>query len=255
MNAKTKAELFRSLHVPGDPLVLFNIWDPGSARAVAASGAKALATGSWSVANANGYEDGEDLPFELAIENLVRVTRAVELPISIDLESGYGEDAAAVAETLVRSAEAGAVGCNLEDSFPTTHKLRPVHEQAARIEQSRRALEAVNPNYFINARTDVYLVDDPRPQTERVDDALARARAYAAAGASGFFVPGISDEEAITRITEESPLPVNVMMIDGLPGLTRLAQLKVARVSHGPGPYRGAMKWLEEAARKAMRRE
>src|SRR5919197_5135911 len=103
-----KAEAFRSLHVAGTPLVLFNIWDAGSAKAVAAAGAPALATGSWSVAAANGFADGERLPLDLAIDNLARIVEATDLPVSIDLESGYGETAGEVARSVARVIEAGA---------------------------------------------------------------------------------------------------------------------------------------------------
>lgn len=125
-----KAETFRSLHVPGRPLVLFNIWDAGAAKVVASGGARALATGSWSVAAANGFSDGERLPLDLAIDNLAR---------TVDLESGYGEIAAEVAQSVARAIEAGAVGCNLEDSFPRDGSLRDIDQQAERIAGARRA--------------------------------------------------------------------------------------------------------------------
>src|SRR5690242_15489167 len=113
-----KARLFHSLHVRGQPLVLFNAWDAGSARAVAEAGARAIATGSWSVAAANGFADGEKLPFALALDNLRRIVGAVALPVTIDLESGYGDAPEAVAATIAAALEAGAVGCNVEDSYP-----------------------------------------------------------------------------------------------------------------------------------------
>src|SRR5258707_2403742 len=113
-----KAEQFRALHIPGNPLVLFNIWDGGSARAVAAGGAKAIATGSWSVASANGFADGERIPLALAIDNLRRIAGATDLPVTIDLESGYGDAPEAVGESIALAIDAGAVGCSLEDSFP-----------------------------------------------------------------------------------------------------------------------------------------
>jgi hypothetical protein len=112
---KSKAEQFRALHVPGKPFVLFNIWDPGSAKAVTAAGAKAIATGSWSVANANGFADGEHIPLGFAIDNLRRIVDATCLPVSIDLESGYGDTPQLVGETIGRAIDAGAIGCNLEE--------------------------------------------------------------------------------------------------------------------------------------------
>ena len=119
-----KAEQFRALHIPGKPLVLFNIWDAGGAKAVATGGAQAIATGSWSVANANGFGDGERIPLALAIDNLRRIVGATELPVTIDLESGYGDTSEPVGETIAVAIDAGAVGCNLEDSFPANGKLR-----------------------------------------------------------------------------------------------------------------------------------
>ena len=131
------AETFRALHVPGRPLVLFNIWDAGSAKAVAASGARAIATGSWSVAAANGFEDGERMPLDLVIANLQRIVGAVDLPVTIDLESGYGADPTAVGESVAQAILVGAIGCNLEDSLPADGSLRPTPDQAARIRAAR----------------------------------------------------------------------------------------------------------------------
>src|SRR5580692_12894591 len=133
-----RAEQFRALHIPGKPLVLFNIWDAGSAKAVAAGGAKAIATGSWSVANANGFADGERIPLALAIDNLRRIVGATELPVTVDLESGYGDPSEAVGETIVLAIDAGVVGCNLEDSFPADGKLRMTSNQADRIRRARQ---------------------------------------------------------------------------------------------------------------------
>lgn len=244
-----KAALFRALHRRAAPLVLFNIWDVGSARAVAAAGARALATGSWSVAKANGFEDGEGIPRALALYNLRRIVGATDLPVTIDLESGYGDTPDAVAETVALAQEAGAIGCNLEDRDSATGRLRAVADQAARLAAARKA---AGPDFFINARTDVFF---PRPEAAE-DDAvieavLERAQAYRAAGADGLFVPGLADLALIARLAEASPLPLNIMAGAGTPPLHLLAERGVARISHGPGPYLLAMKALEEAARAA----
>jgi len=247
------AETFRALHVPGRPLILFNVWDAGSAKAVAAAGAKALATGSWSVAAAHGFDDGEKLPFELALSNLERIVRATDLPVSIDLESGYGTDPAGVGEAIGRAVAAGAVGCNIEDSLPAAGSLRDPADQAARIAAARTAADGSGVRFFVNARTDLFLVTPPDRHDEALADAaLERGVRYAAAGADGLFVPGLTDERLIARVTAAAPLPVNVMMSPTAPPPARLAELGVARASHGPGPYRRAMKFLEDAAREAM---
>src|SRR4051812_27141679 len=150
----SKAEQFRALHVPGKPLILFNIWDAGSAKSVASGGARAIATSSWSVANANGFADGELVPLRLALDNLRRIVDATDLPVTVDLESGYGDSPELVAETIGLAIEARAVGCNLEDSFPANGKLRETADQAARLRRARQAAEAGNFRFFLNARTD-----------------------------------------------------------------------------------------------------
>lgn len=245
-----RASLFRALHVPGDPLILFNIWDAGSAKAVAAAGAKALATGSWSVAAAHGYEDGEALPLELALANLRRICSATDLPVTLDLETGYGEDPEAVGETAAQAIEAGAIGCNLEDSLVEGRSLRELGDAAARVAAARRAADRSGVPFFVNARSDVFFGGaDNEDREALVAAGLERARAYAEAGADGLFLPGLADEELIGRITAESPLPVNLMVTPSAPAPGRLAALGAARLSYGPGPYRLAMQAVENAAR------
>jgi len=247
-----KAEQFRALHIPGTPLVLFNIWDAGSAKAVAAGGAKAIATSSWSVAYANGFSDGEQTPLTLAIENLRRIVEATDLPVTIDLESGYGDASEVVGETIGLAIDAGAVGCNLEDSFPANGKLRKTIDQVDRIRRTRQTADAADIRFFINARTDVLF---QRPPVEHDDamvaEAIERTRAYAEAGADGIFAPGLVDLTLISRLAEASPLPLNIMVGDATSPLRVLAEHGVARVSYGPGPYLMAMKSLEERARAA----
>jgi 2-methylisocitrate lyase-like PEP mutase family enzyme len=250
---KQLAEKFAALHVRGKPVVLFNAWDPGSARAVAAGGAAAIATGSWSVAVANGYDDGEQMPLDLAIDNLARMTRAVDLPVTIDLESGYGDDPAAVAASVRRAIGAGAIGCKLEDSVPGKGALRSIEEQTGRLAAARAAADELDLPFFINARTDIFLNAKPDSHDEAmVDAAVERARAYARAGASGFFAPGLARPELIARLAKACPLPLNIMAMDSTPSLADMAALGVARVSHGPRPYRQMMKALEQATRDAM---
>jgi|SRR5215813_1680827 len=250
MTQAYKAEQFRALHTPGKPLVLYNVWDAGSAKAVAAAGAKAIATGSWSVAKANGFEDGERIPLAMAIDNLRRIVGVTSLPVTVDLESGYGNEAEAVGETIRRAIDAGAIGCNLEDSFPANGKLRDTVDQAERIKRARRVADAAGIRFFINARTDVFFQQSAEHHDEAmVSEALNRARAYAEAGADGLFAPSLADITLIEQLAETSPLPLNIMVGDSTPPLRALAECGVARVSHGPRPYLLAMRALEEAAR------
>jgi 2-methylisocitrate lyase-like PEP mutase family enzyme len=243
------AARFRELHQRGTPLALFNVWDPGSAKTIAETGAKALATGSWSVAASHGFEDGENIPLPLALANLQRIVAAVDLPVSIDLESGY-ED---VAATVRQAVAAGAIGFNLEDSIVAEQELYSIDEQCARIRAARAAADEILDGVFINARTDIFLLADASTHsTDMVEHALARAQAYAAAGADGFFVPGLVDLEKIARICSECPLPVNVMARPGSISVRDFAKVGVARVSYGPHPYRLAMAALRQAALDAV---
>ena len=190
----SKARQFRELHVAGNPFVLFNVWDAGSANAVIAGGARALATSSWSVAHANGFTDGEQLPLSLAIENLRRITSVTQLPVTVDLEGGYGESSDAIASCVALAIDAGAVGCNLEDSVPGDGRLRGADEQALRIGCARRTAAAAGLSFFINARTDVFLQRPPTSHSQgTVAEALARAHRYQDAGADGLFTPGLVD--------------------------------------------------------------
>ncbi|NLG77187.1 MAG: isocitrate lyase/phosphoenolpyruvate mutase family protein [Xanthomonadaceae bacterium] len=246
------ARRFRELHRKGDPLILFNVWDAGSAKVVAETGAQALATGSWSVAAAHGFEDGEKIPLTLALANLQRIVAAADLPVTADLESGYGD----VGATVQQAIRLGAIGFNLEDSIASKRELYSVEAQCERIRYARASADGIVAGAFINARTDVFLIAHPSEHTdEMVTTALERARAYADAGADGFFVPGLIDEGKIARVCAESPLPVNVMARPGATPPPRFAELGVARVSYGPHPYRIAMDALREAALAAQRSE
>src|SRR6218665_3636526 len=192
-----KARAFAALHVPGTPVILFNAWDAGSAKVVAEAGAKAIATGSASVAGAHGFSDAEGLPIGLALANAARVVEAGELPVTIDFEGGYAVEPAGVAASMARLAATGAIGCNFEDQMVGGEGLHAMADQAARIAAARGAVGA---DFFINARTDIFLQAkaDENDQA-KVDDALERARAYADAGASGFFIPGLADLALLER--------------------------------------------------------
>ena len=253
MSQNQKAQDFAALHKPGDPLVLYNIWDAGSAKAVAEAGAKAVATGSWSVAAAQGYGDGEAIPLDFLLPILARIVAAVEVPVSLDFEGAYAEAPAEVAANVARVIEAGAVGINFEDQVVGGTGLHAMERQAARIGAAREAASAAEVPLFINARTDLFLKETDRGKHgDLMADAEARARAYAEAGASGFFVPGLVDPGLIGAICTATSLPVNVLMMPGAPSSEVLASLGVARISHGPFPYRGAMAALTDRAREIL---
>ncbi len=248
MNQVEKAKLFAALHIKGSPIILYNAWDAGSARAIADAGAKAIATSSWSVAAAQGYEDGEDLPIGLAEKIVGRIAKAVDMPVTVDFEGGYSDDDSELASNISRLLDLGIIGINFEDRVVAGKGLYGVERQAQRIASIRRAAAQKGIPLFINARTDVFL-----GQTKDIEDALARSSAYASAGASGFFVPGLTDDKQIRRVVESSTLPINVMVMGGLPTNDKLANLGVARVSYGPIPYIEAMNVLGKEAGKVFK--
>lgn len=237
-------ETFRALHVPGDPLVLFNIWDAGSARAVASAGAKAIATGSYGVAEAQGFKDGEAFAIEDALRNLERIVSVTDLPVTLDFESGYGDRPGEVAASVRRARDAGAAGINMEDRMPGETGLIPLGEAAERVGA------AAGSGLFVNARCDAYRGIKPEDYGPHLIEAvLERARAYAEAGADGLFVPFLGDHAVISAICAASPLPVNVLWGPGRGTRAELAACGVARISYGHGPWAAAMDWLAGQAR------
>jgi 2-methylisocitrate lyase-like PEP mutase family enzyme len=239
---------FAALHQPGNPVVLYNIWDVGSALAVVAAGARALATGSHPVADANGWPDGQQVPLDFVLDNARRIVGAVDLPLTVDFESAYSIDPAEGAANVARLKETGAVGCNFEDLVIGGDGVQPLDEQARRIRAIR---DAVGSDFFINARTDLFL------KTQIYDDALVdqvieRGKAFADSGASGFFVPRLADPAQIERIVAAVPLPLNVIAFPGAPDKKVWADAGVARISHGPFPHRALMAKLAEMARDAI---
>ena len=253
MTQKEKAELFKSLHVKGSPVILFNIWDAGSARTLEQAGAKAIATGSWSVAAAHGFDDGETIPLALVLTNIQRIAESVALPVTLDFETGYATDLPALKENIRDVIAAGAIGINFEDRIIGADELQTVEDQSARIRAVREAAEESSIPLFINARTDVFLKTYPAPHNEaELEEALQRAAAYAEAGASGLFAPGLRDPELIEKLCDRSSLPVNILALPDTPPAKAMAQLGVARISHGASPYRQMAQALKEAAQKAF---
>ena len=244
----TKFEAFAALHVPGDPVVLYNIWDAGSARAVAAAGAKALATGSHPVGDAAGFGDGQKVPLDFVFDNARRIMAAVDLPLTVDFEGAYSVDPKAGADNVAGLAETGAVGCNFEDQVIGGEGVHPLKAQAKRIEAIRLA---VGNRFFINARTDLYLKTQVH-DAALVDEVIERGKAFADAGASGFFVPRLADARQVERIVKDVPLPLNLIAFPGAPSKKEWANAGAARISHGPFPHRALMARLEEMAREAI---
>ena len=241
-----KARQFHDLHRPGEPLVLANVWDALGARLVAAAGAPAIATASASASWTTGVPDGEGLDRETAVALVARVARSVVLPVTADLESGYGDTPAEVGETVAAVLAAGAVGINLEDG------TRSAAEHAERVAAARAAADAAGVDLYVNARFDGFLLGLGEAE-DRLDEAVRRAKEYLAAGASGIFVPGVRDVATVTALAAAVPAPLNVMAGPGAPSVRELAAAGVARISLGPGPALAAYGALRDGVAELYR--
>ncbi|MEU9147126.1 isocitrate lyase/phosphoenolpyruvate mutase family protein [Streptomyces sp. NPDC048349] len=230
---------FTALHTPAQPLALSNAWDVASARIVEAAGAPAVATTSAGVAWSLGSPDGDALARDRALDLVARVAAAVSVPVTADIEGGFGADPAAVAQTVTGVLAAGAVGINIEDG------ARDPAEYAERLAAARSAADSARVPLYINARVDTYLRGLGDPAT-RLDETLARAAAYLRAGATGIFVPGVTDPATVTELAKGIDAPLNILVGPGAPSVAELGALGVARVSLGS--------WVAEAAYAVVRR-
>jgi 2-methylisocitrate lyase-like PEP mutase family enzyme len=246
-----KAAVLRSLHEDGI-FVLPNAWDAGSAAMIAAAGAQVIATTSAGVSWSLGRPDGQHLSRAEAAGVVARIADAVDLPVTADIEGGYGRDPGAVATTVAAMIGAGAVGINLEDSGAPDGGLFDAAAQAARIRAARAAAAGAGlPELVINARTDVFLFGIGAPEG-RLDDVLARAAAYAEAGADSLFVPGLLDLGTLATLTGKVSLPVNVMAGLGAPDIATLRAAGVRRVSLGQAITQAAYTLARRAAAEVL---
>lgn len=238
MNLSEKADTFLKLHTDPELLVLVNVWDAVSAKVVADSpGCRALATASHSIAASFGYPDGEQIPLDLMIDAIGRIVAAVDLPVSADLESGYGD----VADTVRRAIGVGAVGANLEDA------MRPLGESVAAVDAAVKAGEAEGIRFVLNARTDVVLKAGDRDPEAVLAEAIERGRAFLDAGAACVFVPGKLDAATVERLV--AGIGERKVSVIGAPGAVSspdLQRLGVARVSFGPWTQRAALTALQD---------
>jgi 2-methylisocitrate lyase-like PEP mutase family enzyme len=236
----SQAEQFAALHAGRGILVLPNAWDAASAAVMEDAGAKAVATSSAAVAWAHGYPDGDALPLKHLLMTVEALARVVKVPVTADIEGGYTDDLAVLAETIKAVIGAGAVGINLEDGSrdPDLH--------ARKVAAARKAADAAGVALFINARTDVYLKRLAEGDAAEAE-AVRRAALYKDAGASGIFVPGPSDPELIRRLAAAIGLPLNIMLLPSLPKAADLQALGVRRVSSATAPFRAAYATVAKA--------
>ncbi|WGW13703.1 isocitrate lyase/phosphoenolpyruvate mutase family protein [Saxibacter everestensis] len=247
-----KASQFAALHQNG-PLVLPNAWDIASAVLVQDAGAAAIATTSAGVAWSLGVPDGNSLTREQAIEFAARLVAAVDVPVTVDIEAGYGETADQVATTVSMLAACGAIGCNIEDANGST--LRDVRDQSERIAAARSTADRSGIPFFINARIDTYLLNATSSSNllaETAQETAVRAQAYVAAGADGIFVPGLTDLSALRILADSIPVPLNAMSGSGGPSVGQLSASGVRRVSVGMGLAQSAYAVARTAAAEML---
>jgi 2-methylisocitrate lyase-like PEP mutase family enzyme len=236
---------FLALHVPGAPLLMLNPWDTGSARMLAGMGFRALATTSAGFAGTQGRTDG-NVTRDEALAHAASLVSAVDVPVSADLENGFGDDPDHVAETIRRAIETGLAGCSVEDWDPTNQRLYAPEVAVGRVAAAAEAAHGGDRRIVLTARADGHF--HGRRDPEDLHDTIARLQAYEKAGADVLYAPGVNSVEGIRRIVDAVSRPVNVLAMPDAPPVTRLAELGVGRVSTGSGFYWAAMGGLARAA-------
>ncbi|WP_073480409.1 isocitrate lyase/PEP mutase family protein [Streptoalloteichus hindustanus] len=253
ISQRDKALLFHELHRKGEPLVLANAWDVASARIIEDAGSPAVATTSAGVAWSLGIADGDRLGRDAAVDVVARVAAAVNVPVTADIETGFGESPEELAETIRQVLDAGAIGVNLEDGvFSGSTPLRAVDEQVERLRAARQAADAADVPLYVNARVDTYIRQAGDPAT-RLQETLDRAAAYLAAGASGIFVPAVVDKDTVSALVKGIDAPLNILAWrPEHPTVPELAELGVARVSVGSGVASAAYAVAQRSIRELL---
>lgn len=255
MELKTQQEraaAFRAMHAGPKILILPNAWDVASARVLEVAGFGAIGTTSAGIAASLGYPDGENLPFDEMLRAVQRIAESVMIPLTVDIEAGFGSTEEAVAETLRSVIRAGAVGVNLEDGTDDPQSpLLSLAAHAAKVRAARRAAESAGVSVLINARTDVYLLEVGE-RGSRLQETVKRANAYLEAGADCIFIPGLGDARLIAALVGEIAAPINILAGRGVPTIPELAESGVARVSTGSGLMRASLALVRSAARELL---
>jgi len=246
---KQKAQQFYQLHHTGRLLVLPNIWDPLGAILLESLGYPAIATASAAVAYSNGYNDGENIPFDYLLVLLKRIAGTVNVPVTADVESGYADDDVQLQKNIALLIDTGIVGINIEDTDKKTKRLHPVEIQCNRIRLIKKISNEMGIPLFINARTDVYIHgDDFEKAEQKFDEILKRGLAYRDAGADCFFPIAMRQKEDIENLISNLQMPINIITMPGIPDLHTLGKMGIARISLGPSFLKIAMKAMKKLA-------
>jgi 2-methylisocitrate lyase-like PEP mutase family enzyme len=232
--------------------VLPNIWDPLGAILLESLGYKAVATASASIAFTNGYQDGEKIPLEDLLLILQKIVKSVKIPVSADVESGYAKNNAILKENIKRLIGTGIAGINFEDSHHDEKKLISVEEQSEKINLIKNTASEMGSTLFVNARTDVFIKGDYLSKEEKLLEAIKRGKAYKEAGADCFYPILLKEKESITAIIKEVALPVNILMVSGIPDFVTLKEIGLARISLGPGFLKNAIQSMKNISEKLL---
>lgn len=236
------------MHTGTSAVVLANVWDVASARIIEEAGFPAIATTSAGIAFAQGFPDGQKIPADQMITAIAQIAANVRVPVTADVESGYGQRSEDAGRTARNVIEAGAVGMNFEDATGIAdHPLTELSQQLERIRAIRETANQLGVPLLLNARTDVYLLQIGEP-ARRYDEAVRRLAAFRDTGADCVFVPGVRDAETIRRIVADLQCPVNILAVPGTPSVPELVKLGVKRISLGSGPMRASLGFLRKLA-------
>ena len=246
-----KAEQFREMHHGPRMLVLPNAWDVVSARILEECGHPAIATSSAAVAFSRGYPDGQRISRGEMLDVVGRIARAVRVPVTADLEAGYGTTSKDMSDTTKAAIEVGAIGMNLEDSGDDESSLVDLTLQSEKVRAIRETADSLGVPFVLNARTDVYLASIG-PEATRFERTLERLRAYRDAGANCLFAPGLHDKETISKLVKAVTAPVNILITPQCPSLTELQKIGVARVSAGSTVMRAALRVVERIGKEML---
>jgi 2-methylisocitrate lyase-like PEP mutase family enzyme len=250
-----KENQLHQLHHNNELLILPNIWNPLGAKLLEEIGYKAVATASASIAYANGYQDGENISFDELIFILKRIVKSVNIPVTADVESGYAPNNSLLKENIKRLINTGIAGINFEDSRHDEQKLFSKEEQSEKINIIKKTASENGSNLFINARTDVFIKQNDLSKEEKLAEAIERGKAYKNAGADCFYPIFLKEKEGIETIMKEVLLPVNILMVPGIPDFSALKEMGVARISLGPGFLKFAINSMKNIAEKLLKYE
>src|SRR6185437_2387138 len=250
-----KEKQFYQLHHNKSLLVLPNIWNPLGAMLLQDLGYKAVATASASIALANGYQDGEKIPFNELLLILKKIVKSVNIPVTADVESGYAKNNTDLSENIKKLIDTGIAGINFEDSKHDEQKLFTKEEQSEKINLIRKKASEMGSSLFINARTDVFIKEKNLSNEEKMAEAIERGKAYKAAGADCLYPIFLKEKESIVTVMKEVSLPVNVLMIPGIPDFSTLKEIGLARISLGPGFLKYAINSMKNIAEKLLNYE